>query len=587
MAQEYQTERDFAELMAQPVGSPGLERFYGVSASPSPAATAQPQAAAPSAPTEQPSAQTTTPAPSLAPAQVQRETAAPAAPSPAFSLRGYAARETPYSGLFAPVSQGLQRGFSGIAQEAGRFSAAAGQRRSFEGIGGTGLLERAFSREAAPRDVSDAQSLIRAQYSGPRALDPGALAIARGEAEELGVRGRSFLTGTGAEDLLRTRSPGLTPGEYRTEAREILQDPLYRQAAAGFQADIGRLQAEIVGAEKAAGGLASAREAEEADIAAQSRQFAEARQREALTGIQGRLSEEEEYDDALRNLLETFRASGKLADLVALPGEEGETVAADPRIQSIKAARDKRAELEAQFADIAEIPFLEPQVTSRGKAAIGFPKEWFDANKGNYTTADMDLLRKRAMERNAAFEAAGFSPGVNRARIGGKGVLKEDFGEHAVYDPLYYGGGIGRLEPGDLRPYVGISEGTGISRETVATPEQRQAYNRASEILGLADTIAEADPRERPKIVGEIDLYLAEIERQIQERTAALGTARDEDLQGIKKARKKFEKAKKAGHWKKVAQITADVLTLGLPELAPKQSSRAEGTSGRIAADIF
>jgi len=522
----------------------------------------------------------------IQPGPVQLSSSAPAAAAPSNAATPPAPEASPAAGrstlLATPPDAEIQRTFQPIGEEIGRvrrsigeeeaqFRERAGPSRTFRAIGGAGILGRAFEPEAAPQAVEEARSLIQArERHEPAALDAEDIAAIQGSIGTLRTRARSLPTVGGAIDILRERTPGLSPGELRSEAGRRIRQPEFRTESQRLGQEVGGLEALLARTQAETGAFARQRTAEEEAISKEASDFAKGRQETVSMVLQNRLGQERAYDTALEALYNQYLQTGQLETLAGRPGVEGAAeVIGDPRVRAIGQAPLTIQGVMGRYPDLADVPLLTPQTSTRGKAVLGFPKEWFEANEGRYSKAEMSALRQRAMERQTALEAAGFAPGVRRAALGGKGALREeDISNLAAIAPLYYDEAVGGpLELPETESFVRLEPGIAATRETVSFPREREIYNRAVDLLGFGEQIA--DPklvRERPRIIAEATRYLDDLERLLTERKETLGLARDEDLAGVKKARKDFRKAVKAKRYKKMARIIGGVLTLGTTE---------------------
>lgn len=577
MPQEYRTEQEWAELMAQPSGSPGLQTDFGLGGS---AATAAPAGAS--------TPQTATAPHENLPSNAGASgTAAPGAPvsfagsqkpvAQEFNLHSYTSRESPYSDLFTPISKGLGEAYQGLEKEAGGFSEAAGEHRTFESAGGPAAFETAFRPEASEAQKGQAKSLIQAKYEGPSGFSPDDLSYLQNQLKGLQDQGRSLTSVGGVRDLVRQRTPGLTGGELSFEAKGLLEDPLYRQAAQGLQEDIGGYEAALSGAGQVAQDYARARGGEEEAIAAKSKAIPQGKldQLDALLGQ--RVTDQSAEEAALEQMYQDFLSTGDIGKLSGFKEGAGDVAAiqGDQDVQTKARAEAKQAELDAQFADLKDIPFMTPQVTSHGRGVVSLPDEWYQANKGKYSKDQMDALKARVLERQQAYEQAGFQPGIQSHAATDSGMNRllgtEGPGEFSAYKPTYdFGAELDTMAPlpENLRSYVHREGGNTLSKESVASGEERFIYNRASELLDLAQRLEDAPAHERPQLKVEAKRYLDDLHGALEKRKGALSQGLLDFQLQVAAIRKKYNQAKSKKFLKK---ILSEVGMPGARDVMPKK----------------
>lgn len=521
------------------------------------------------------------PAPQASEAQGGQSQAAPTqnATQPLRVYRSMSGNDGAFGGTFAPLKRDLSSISNKIGSQESSFRQGAGERRNFEGIGGSTTLDRAFNPAASAGEIDQARGLVGAKYKGPSGYDDEAVenlreAISGVQGAALG--GRSV---AGASYFAGQENPSLSSGERRFEGARKVKDEGY---LSGLR-DVSRQASETQrGLEKGIGEaqeFAKARQEDEASIAQAARQIAEQRQAQAFSTIDERVAARDAEEAALVDAYNQFIDSGALDDLIALPGQGGEQLNEAQVVRDQLAAGGVWDEIMAKYSDLEQydVPLLERQVSTHGKAVLGFPKEWYDANLQNIPAPLMATLKDQAMKRQAELENAGFS-NEQRATIGGKGVLKTDPGRFSAFRSVYDGDGV---ETQDFRPYFGFREGTGASRENTATQGERFAVNRANDILGRLESLADPDtPYQAATVIEEGDRYLADLERSIKARQGELGESRDKALDDIKKARKSYKKAKKAKNFKVAARVIGGVGSLGLSEITIGGKRPAEEIGG-------
>lgn len=561
MATKYTTQEEY---QAQMLGAPSeAERDYGLGG----------DALSPASPLE-----TTQQAPE-APGQAQESRSKA-------SLRGYSSVPDtggPFGGLFAPVKNTLASVSKDLDAEQGKFDAAAGPRRDFTGIGGPGILDAAFQETATPDDVSKARGLMSSEYQGPLGFDQASVENLReslyGAKEDAqaaqGAEGASFFTGLAY--------PGMTTGEKRAEGIRDVKTPEYKQSVRDLSSQVDQGLSGLQQRERAASAFAAGRKQDEEAIAKAAQGIATDRQAGALGAIDARVAAMAAEDQALQDAYDRFVASGSLADLEAIPGDQGEIIRQSQDYQDATASQGLFDSVMAKFSDLQDVPLMERQISTHGKAILGFPKEWYEANKGRYTPAQMASLKERAIDRQRELEEAGFSA-ESRGGVGGKGVLATDPGQYAAFNPLY--GDIEGVAPQDLRSYFGLDIGTGANRQNQATDQERFTANRAAEILGQLEMIDEnTTPYEASRIAGEGQTYLDDLAKAIAEKRVEITGDRDDALRDIKKARKAYRKAVRQKHYNVAARVLVGTGTMGFSEVPVGGKPASERFAGRPLAD--
>jgi len=564
MPSEYLTQEQWAELMQQPPGSPGIQTDYGLGAGPGPVAAAA--ATAPETPTQ--GAQTKTeaaPAPTSPTAEPASASATPPKPAaPEFNLSAYQARPGPYADLFAPITNALGEGHKEVAKQAGEFSEAAGSHRTWENVGGAGLFEQAYKPEASSEDLGKAVDLIKARYQGPTEIDPKALAALRVGQEQLQAAGGGLTNVGGVSDLLRQKAPGLTPGELTFEAKGLLSDPLFQEAARGIQGDIGGLEAEIAGAAGTAQSYGKQRGEEEKALAEAAQAIPRGKMSEVDAQLAAAIEERQAEEAALQGLYDKALADGVLTldEIQSIDPEQGKILAKSGPFKDAAKAAKERARLEAEFKDIADVPFYVPDVTARGNVVVGFPEKWYLANRGN---PNIDEWKQRAEERQRAYEAAGFSPGLYMDNPG----LLQKAGNLADIDPLYFGDGK-PLNPGQaLTQHFQLELGTGANKQNQASDAQRFVYNRSAELLELADRLEKPETGyEGPGLTNMADDYVEALKTVLRDFRGEKNAALQDFLYEAGKYRKGVSKKKKTQSLRRLARIGLGIMSFGLSEIA-------------------
>jgi hypothetical protein len=147
-------------------------------------------------------------------------------------------------------------------------------------------------------------------------------------------------------------------------------------------------------------------------------------------------------------------------------------------------------------------------------------------------------------------------------------------GEFSRWKPLYFGGDADLLDvdvptwkPPDPRIFFAHKEGMDPTRANVATQEEAQQFNNINEILGsteVLDKLGNTEPFRAASIAMDVEAYLNAAERNI-EQWNVVPTERAAEWRGlVRKARKRYEKAKKKSEWGSIANIATFSAGTGL-----------------------
>lgn len=543
---------------------------------------AVPQAAVqPQEPTQAPQAtQATAPAPAQAPQS--------AGGAYSINLRSYEGNPTSqgvYSKLFNPVGQGVEKSTAKLHQGARDFLQRAGGPRTFEGLGGRATLDRAVAgtTDIAEREkqLQEAQGLAFAQYKGPRGLDQDVVDLLGGSIGGLKTRAGSLRTGLGLQDLIRGQTPGLSAGELRFEAQNVLGDPRYRQEAEALERSIYGLEGDFQGAQGQASAIANERAMQEDEISRLAQEYLLSRRANEAEQIwANRIAEEEAANAAAQTSYDKFRETGSVADLQAIgPGILSEDPAAldsDTR-KLYEEGTAKRNEILAKYQDLqdAGVPLMEVQSTKKGRETLGFPQEWYDANKDKFTDSQMEDMKKRSRQLYKDLVEAGFSSRAENYQTPEVSFKTEGEGKYGNILPLAFGNDY---QMQDLQSYVGPLELVSPTRENISTDEQRGVYNNINEILGDLERVNKGDPFRKATIATELGRYLDEEKAAIESRRGEMDERETQWARMMRKARKRY-KAASSSVFKAVRGLT------GSNKLAASVSGIAQGAkSGDLGA---
>src|SRR5690606_34691007 len=126
--------------------------------------------------------------------------------------------------LYRPIESGLERGQSELGAARTSFYDQAGPERTFEGIGAKDRLQGFIDRGIGESDIL---GFLSASYQGPTELGYAG-PYGQGQFEE---RARALGRGDTLQSVVQSSVPGLTSGQARFEARNLISDPTYRTKA--------------------------------------------------------------------------------------------------------------------------------------------------------------------------------------------------------------------------------------------------------------------------------------------------------------------------------------------------------------------
>ena len=537
--------------------------------------------------TYNPAAQTQA-APSSSLTQTQTAQAAPQQPqAPAAGPAALQGRQLLGQGgnlqerLFSPIQQQSQQTQQQIGQLGESFKQAAGPTgQTFESRGGQealnrytqgGLTDTSQLQEAR----SKAAGLVGAQYTGPQALGSEDVAKTAQDIQGTLTQAGALRSGFGTQTVLQQAAPGITGGQARFEAKRLHQDPEYRRKAAQQAEEAGQLVGRLAQEDKSARALAQARQNEEAEIQRRARAQLTG-QRSGIEGeldtlVQQRKAQQETAMDAYRK----FQETGDVKHLQGVAGVGFDPGAFDtPAMQLTREAQEsyKRIMEDPRYAAIAGYGALDLTPHYRGTEGYrlgtqpgadvsqdivqppGLEAATFQGAKpkpqpvrtladevarGTLTKQQADLLR----QRQKALEQGGFD--VRKGREGKYGVVAPLYD----WDPSTQFGDTS-FKGGDVRPYVQFDPGVSPARENVSTEGQRQQFNAINDLLGEVGRISEAgEPYRAAQMAAELDAYLADEEKTLNERKGSLSKTAAKWKQHIGKIRKEYKKRKAAEPW--------------------------------------
>lgn len=480
--------------------------------------------------------------------------------------------------LFNPVQAGAETGGQQLEDFASQFLTKAGPDRTYQGIGAEETLSGAVEGTTG---LEAGKALVGAQYAGPAGLDPAGSAYLNDLARQLQTRQNMLSTGGGLTTAVQQSTPGLTPGESRFQAQSMFGEgfrDVVPQQTAGVQQFRGALDAET----QAAIDYAAARTGQEQDIATQSRDYLTGRG-EGITGDLQTAVEDAKREDAERLALFDQVRGGEDIESIAgylqqlqgrgaidFAGTGGAGEGGQPDVGNIlsdiyqggQSADALQAQIMAKYPELAGIDPLGRGLSGSGRGTTTYTGEGAEGEVDYRTLYDKGTrvdLTKRQRELEQEFDP------LRMAR--GQGA------EGAAFNPLYGGEGF---ESPDIQEYLGFNPGIRPSRENLSSEEQRTQFNNINDMLGKLDRISEAEtPFQAATIAAQIDQYLSDEEAAFEEKTGELSEDALAWKGMVKKARKKYKKAKRDQKWGMVLDAVGGIT--GLP--ISHQTIGAEGTT--------
>jgi hypothetical protein len=490
-----------------------------------------------------------------------------------------------YQSLFAPITKQRQEATSNLRNLSTTFQEEAGPSRTWESIKGgeqiSAALQPDLDQTKDQQEMDAASSLLHAAYTGPTGLETQGTDELQGTISGLQDTRRALEGPSGLQALLQYRSTTpATPDELEMEAGRLLADRDYLESARAASGGIENLAAQLSAAQRGAQAYGEQRTAEEEGIA----RGAETQLRGVRSGIDASLANrikiKSDRDKAIEDAFGSYIETGNLADLEAYAPGIQETFNTEA-VHGLEVGKAILAQIRQKYQEIADVPLLSPQITSHGRSRLGWSKEDLDALKIKYPNKkDLERIRTLATQRQEEIATSGFDPSVvtqhdvsgGQYRIGSKEEDLAGAGKYSTLLPMAYGGDLGNFKPINPNPYITLEQGTGATRENVARPEQREKYNRASDLLDLATRLEEPETDyQKSKIAIQGDKYLADEEAQLQARRDTLTENEKAYMGEVHKQRSKYKKAVSLRQWTTVAQVMLWASGAGTPAEVPTQ----------------
>ena len=460
---------------------------------------------------------------------------------------GYGETGTTTERLLQPMYQAREAGQEQLSGFAESFREQAGPSRTFEDIGGQQTLQQAIGGG----DLESARGLVSAQYGGPAGLGQQNVLGLQDLAGRLRTRQAAMGSGGGLQTLLRQYSPGLTSGEARFEAKNIFAGPGYRQRVEAAGERIGSFGESISREAQEARQFGLSREAEEADISRQSREFLAGRG-ETIGGnitqeVERLRQQEQEREQTFRGAfgdgggldsIRKLKESGLLSPEIS--GQFGES-----SLRGLQESQRVRESIiqRSEFSALKDIPVGKLGTTAKGKSTYLIP----DPKTGelvDYGTLlkpkERILFRKRQQEMEKRFD-----PKRGQARLGGRTPQEES--RLAQLSPLYHGG---QFKPPSLQKFITWDPGVAPSRGNVSTDQQRNQYNRINDLLGNLDRIEKSEsPFRAGRVAADVERYLKDEEESLEAHRGTLDEQGRQWRNQVKRLRKSYRKAKSKSKW--------------------------------------
>ncbi len=492
------------------------------------------------------------PAVSTPSATIESGIAQSAPPTPAGSAfqPGQSLREN----VISPVSSGIQEGQAGLQQAQQQFYDLAGPERTFEGIGGAGILGEALDTG----ELGEARGLVDAQYQGLPTLDyqgPGQ--------RDLGAQAGALTSGSGLQSLVQTGRPQLTSGMAGFEAEQLLGTPGFRGEGESYQLQIDKLFGDLAKEQTRATEFAGTRAEQERGIAQGSRDYLGDISEQIRGDIDTRVGEATGQDEAMRRLWEQMMGGeGGLQDLAAFqtPGQTG-----------LREAETQRQEVLDRFSDLSGIEPGELNVTGSGWEGHQVSIEGKDYRVENLQAGvtgvegmsreESMALGARLLERERALDEL-FAPATNlightegqfgnvSRRVGEMNPTvygQEEPGTLSQVAPRYFSEGLPDLP--NPEEYIEFKEGGGATPGNIATGDERQRLTRIEDLIGQAVSLQESEPYRAAAIMADAEKFLQDEQAALSQRGEALDERTQAWRQRTQQIWDSWQKANKSSPW--------------------------------------
>lgn len=464
-----------------------------------------------------------------------------------------------YQRLQNPITSGSQQAQQNLQQASDVFKQMAGPSRTYGGIGGEQTVRQAIE---TGQGMEDARALANAQYGGPMGLDPTELSRLQGVYEDISTRTGALGTGGGLASMIKGSAPGLTQGEALFEAKrrlpemeEVSRNLMYEQVnplrqqlqqqstAAQEFAEQRALEEDLI-RESARGQLTGRKDVIDENLA-QVVANARAQQEAAQAAYANILGAESPERLAAIQAASPYLRGGTTEDPGQLMGTDvaeafrtpGRTIPAEAQAEMQRILNDPR------YAAIKDVDPLELGITKRGKSFYDVGDE--DVRRAVPDKAKRALLYERQKELENQFDVGG---------------------QYGAFSPLYHGEAF---QAPDVTRYLGFDPGTSPTRENLATGQQKEIYNRITDLLGSLDKMGESQPFRAAQIFAQADKYIADEEAALEAQGENLTKNQLAWKGQVKKARKAYKKAKRGKEYGQIGAAIGGVV-LGDPYLGAR-----------------
>ena len=457
--------------------------------------------------------------------------------------------------LINPINTGVAAGQQGLQQAETGFYEQAGPERTYESTGAQDSLQGAVY-DPTEQNAQAAQGFLGASYAGPQGLNGEGFQSSLDD-----VRARAgALSGGQLQSYISNTVAGLTPGMARLDARQLSENQGFRDQRQAARSTVDDLYAQFAQSQQAAQDYAQKRQTQEQSIADQSRDYLTGERGTLDSTLQQAVQAADARNDAVGEAYKGLSQGGSYNDL---QGVDSEFLGFNPQDFN-SPGRQQLSQANIQKASILNDPryaSLSPDIGNIRINSHGHERFTVDpegkTNRGDLSKKEYELYKDRYSELEDIF-----SPG-RRA----KG--KREAGELSTVKPLNYSGDVGGdFKPAEVGKYLYMEEGTSPSRENVSTEKQRGVFNRINELLGEVDRIGESEPFRAAIIAADVDRYLADEESTLKERAGKLDESKQAWSKTVKKARRKYNRAKAGSSWGGLGGIVGAALGGGFVNLA-------------------
>ena len=446
--------------------------------------------------------------------------------------------------LLQPLTQGLRSAQSDLLGAVSNFRQGAGPSRTYESIGGQGILDTA-STPGQPLDPG--RNLVNARYQGPSGLDTGLVGSALGTANTLQPVASGLGTPQDLPTLLGLAVPGLTPGQAKFESQILQNDSGFLDNLNRARGQLSTLAPAVTSARDQASSFAQQRVGEESDISRQATDYLTQQTGDLQSGLQDLVNQRLAHQMSARGMFDQFQATNPdltnadeipgvtdIFDLLNLedtrqldefgqPLDQSDITASPLRLrrnESLNALQGLIDRFPGSVGTTANVN-IQPQARHpkdeswfrrAAMGATGIPNQLTNsilrADAGpalsGYKTIDPEGVETQGADQFTAELLRLFGPGglPGWPPRGEFANVLPAFGQDD-YDPYHPTdnptGAVGAPDMGwedltpvdltDVRPFLGFQEGVTPTLGNASTEEQRARYAQQQALLGLSDNL--------------------------------------------------------------------------------------------------